>query len=97
MFLLHFDSSKRCVCPLYKFLYAFKVVKLFLKHPVLIKTPFYNLYTPFQHVSSPKRPSSESTIDTFQWHLAAGMCTAEMYQLHLAAGMHKLYSLRMAL
>jgi hypothetical protein len=32
--LLHFDSSKRCVCPLYKFLYAFKVVKLFLKHPV---------------------------------------------------------------
>jgi hypothetical protein len=32
--LLHFDSSKRCVCPLYKFLYAFKFVKLFLKHPV---------------------------------------------------------------
>jgi hypothetical protein len=32
--LLHFDSSKRCVCPLYKFLYDFKVVKLFLKHPV---------------------------------------------------------------
>jgi len=32
--LLHFDSSKRCVCPLYKFLYAFKIVKLFLKHPV---------------------------------------------------------------
>ena len=34
--LLHFDSSKRFVCPLYKFLYAFKVVKLFLKHPVLL-------------------------------------------------------------
>jgi hypothetical protein len=32
--LLYFDSSKRCVCPLYKFLYAFKVVKLFLKHSV---------------------------------------------------------------
>jgi len=32
--LLHFDSSKRCVCPLYKFLYAFIVIKLFLKHPV---------------------------------------------------------------
>jgi len=32
--LLHFDSSKRCICPLYRFLYAFKVVKLFLKHPV---------------------------------------------------------------
>ena len=32
--LLHFESSKRCVCPLYKFLQAFKVVKLFLKHPV---------------------------------------------------------------
>jgi hypothetical protein len=35
--LLHFDSSKLCVCPLYKFLYAFKVVKLFLKHPLLSK------------------------------------------------------------
>jgi hypothetical protein len=33
--LLYFDSSKRCVCRLYKFLFAFKVVKLFLKHPVL--------------------------------------------------------------
>jgi hypothetical protein len=32
--LLHFDSSKRCVYPLYKFLYAFKVINLFLKHPV---------------------------------------------------------------
>jgi len=32
--LLHFDSSKYCVCPLYKFLYAFKVVKLLLKRPV---------------------------------------------------------------
>jgi hypothetical protein len=31
--LLHFDSSRR-VCLLYKFLYAFKVVKHFLKHPV---------------------------------------------------------------
>jgi hypothetical protein len=37
--LLHSDSSKRCVqvCPLYKFLYAFKVVNLFLKHPVFSK------------------------------------------------------------
>jgi len=34
--MLHFDSSKRCVCPLYKFLYAFKIVKLFLKHHVLL-------------------------------------------------------------
>jgi hypothetical protein len=32
--LLHYDSSKRCVCPLNKFVYSFKVVKLFLKHPV---------------------------------------------------------------
>jgi hypothetical protein len=32
--LLHFDSSKRCVCLLYKFVYAFKFVKLFLKHPL---------------------------------------------------------------
>jgi hypothetical protein len=36
--LLHFDSSKRFVCPMYKFLYAFKVVKLFLKRPVFLRT-----------------------------------------------------------
>jgi hypothetical protein len=41
--LLYFDSSKRCVCPLYKFLYAFKVVKLFLKHPVLEYYWFYRI------------------------------------------------------
>jgi hypothetical protein len=34
---LHFDSSKLCVYPLYKFLYAFKFVKLFLKHPCIIE------------------------------------------------------------
>jgi hypothetical protein len=34
--LLHFDSSKLCVCPLYKFLYAFKFLKLILKYPVYI-------------------------------------------------------------
>jgi hypothetical protein len=33
--LLHFDSSKHCVCPLYKFLYAFKVVKLFSETPCI--------------------------------------------------------------
>jgi hypothetical protein len=32
--LLHYDSSKRCVCPLYKFVYSFEVLKLFLKHSV---------------------------------------------------------------
>jgi hypothetical protein len=30
--LLHYDSSKHCTCPPNKFIYAFKVVKLFLKH-----------------------------------------------------------------
>jgi hypothetical protein len=29
-----FGQLKRCVCPIYKFVYSFKVVKLFLKHPV---------------------------------------------------------------
>jgi len=48
-------------------------------HSYINKTPLYYLYTPFQHVSTLKGPSSESKIDTFQWHLAAGMCTAEMY------------------
>jgi hypothetical protein len=33
--LLHCDSSERCVCPLYKFVYSFTVIKLFLKHPIL--------------------------------------------------------------
>jgi hypothetical protein len=39
--LLDFGSSKHCVCPLYKFLYAFKFVKLFLKHPVLFVKLYY--------------------------------------------------------
>jgi hypothetical protein len=34
--LLHHDRSKRCVCPLCTFVYSFKVVKLFLKHSVLL-------------------------------------------------------------
>jgi hypothetical protein len=50
--LLHFDNSKRCVCPLYKFLYAFKVVKLFLKHPVFTihrqSNPFTGLDNPWR-------------------------------------------------
>jgi hypothetical protein len=32
--LLHYDSSRRCVCLLYKFVYTFKVVKFFLEHPI---------------------------------------------------------------
>jgi hypothetical protein len=36
--LLHYDGSKRCVCPLYKFVYSFKVVKLFLEHS-LVEVP----------------------------------------------------------
>jgi hypothetical protein len=32
---LHYDSSKRRVCTLYKFVHFFKVVKLFLKHHIL--------------------------------------------------------------
>jgi hypothetical protein len=32
--LLHYENSKRSVCPLYKLVYSFKVVKLFSKHLV---------------------------------------------------------------
>jgi hypothetical protein len=32
--LLHYDSSKHCTCPLNKFIQAFKIVKLLLKHLV---------------------------------------------------------------
>jgi hypothetical protein len=32
--LLHYGISKRCTCPLNKRIWAFKAVKLFLKHPV---------------------------------------------------------------
>jgi hypothetical protein len=41
--LLHYDGSKRCVCPLYKFVSSFKVVKLFLKHPIYVYTGIYTL------------------------------------------------------
>jgi hypothetical protein len=33
--LLHYDGSMRCTCPPNKFVFAFKVVKLFLKYPAL--------------------------------------------------------------
>jgi hypothetical protein len=35
--LLHYDSWKCCVYPPYKFIYSFKVVKLFLEHPLFIR------------------------------------------------------------
>jgi hypothetical protein len=38
--LLHYDSSKHCTYPLNKFMQALKIVKLFLKQPVL---PMYNV------------------------------------------------------
>jgi hypothetical protein len=37
--LLYYDISKHCACPLNKFIYSLKVVKLFLKHSVCV---FYN-------------------------------------------------------
>jgi hypothetical protein len=42
--LLHYDSSKRCVCPLYKFIYSFKVVELFLKQPIYYHTQILSVY-----------------------------------------------------
>jgi hypothetical protein len=33
--LLHFDSSKRCVCPLYKFLYVFQSCKVLFETPCI--------------------------------------------------------------
>jgi hypothetical protein len=44
--LLHYDSSKRCVCPLYKFVYSFKIVKLFWKHPILVLSPVELAFVP---------------------------------------------------
>jgi hypothetical protein len=35
--LLHYDSSKHCTCPLNECIWAFKVVRLFLKHCVLVR------------------------------------------------------------
>jgi hypothetical protein len=35
--LLHYKSSKHCMRPLNKFIQAFKVVKIFLKHPVFVQ------------------------------------------------------------
>jgi hypothetical protein len=50
--LLHYDSSKHCVCSLYKFVYCFKVVKLFLKHPI------------HWEVSPPNHPTAELSKTT---------------------------------
>jgi hypothetical protein len=43
--LLHYDTSKRCVrvCPRYKFVYSFKVAKLFLKHPMYSESGNYSI------------------------------------------------------
>jgi hypothetical protein len=41
--LLHYDNSERCVCPLYKFVYSFKVAKLFLKHPIYRRSSEFHL------------------------------------------------------
>jgi hypothetical protein len=41
---LHYDSSKRCVCPLYKLVYSFNIVNIFLKHTVY---SYVKLYTDF--------------------------------------------------
>jgi hypothetical protein len=38
--LLHYESSKRCVCPLYKFVFSFKSVKLSLKHRIYFQLNF---------------------------------------------------------
>jgi hypothetical protein len=43
--LLHFECSKHCVCPLYKFLYAFKIGKPLFEAPYIFnKMQYYNIY-----------------------------------------------------
>jgi hypothetical protein len=32
-----YDRLKRCICPLFKFVYSFKVIKHFLKHSVCVE------------------------------------------------------------
>jgi hypothetical protein len=34
--LIYYDISKHCTCPLNKFIYSFEVLKLVLKHPILL-------------------------------------------------------------
>jgi hypothetical protein len=36
LLIVNYDSSKRCVYPLYKFVSYCKLVKLFLEHPVYL-------------------------------------------------------------
>jgi hypothetical protein len=61
--LLHYDSSKHYTCPLNKVIYVFKVVKLFLKHPVS-RTFFFNFPLYFQsvpvHSANAVRPYTEA-------------------------------------
>jgi hypothetical protein len=53
--LLQFDTSKRCVCPVYKYLYAFKLVKLFLKNPVYMFVNSSNMIANVQFKRDRKR------------------------------------------
>jgi hypothetical protein len=41
--LLHYDNSKHWTCPLNKFIQAFEIVKLFLKHTVLLHSVLVSL------------------------------------------------------
>jgi hypothetical protein len=57
--LLYYDISKHCTCPLNKFIYHFKVVKLFFKHPIFYKyyisargRPFVNGYAIYLSVNN---------------------------------------------
>jgi hypothetical protein len=52
--LLHYDSSKQYTCPLNIFIYAFEVVKLFLKHPVFYPWGFCRFIpAPFSVITFP--------------------------------------------
>jgi hypothetical protein len=60
--LLHYGSSKHCTCPLNEFIFAFKVVKLFLKHLVYLNYFFQSFFLSFFSARDPDAPQGGELI-----------------------------------
>jgi hypothetical protein len=71
--LLHYDSSKHCICPLNKFIWAFKVVKLILKLPSHLEASFLCGHFPKGFLTS---------LPCLNWRESAFLIAAEYFKHH---------------
>jgi hypothetical protein len=62
--LLYYDISKHCTCPLNKFIYSFKIVKLFLKNLIFKFTELYALY---EAIGEPSTYTSAPHKEYWRW------------------------------